>query len=370
MSSSSAAPSREESGPRAFFRAHRRAILTVVGLGVVVAFVFAVLPQIAGFGSTIKRLQYGNKFWLLAGLGLESLSLGGYMMLFRLMFSSREVRIDFKASYAVTMAGTVASKVLSAAGAGGVALTVWALRAAGLEPKTIARRMAAFEILLYAVYMGSLVIFGLGLAVGVFSGRAPPELTVLPAVFGAVVIGLALAMNAIPDDVENRFARLSSESRRAKRVLAKLATVPRTLHEGIQTAIEVVRHPRPGLLGAVAYWGFDIATLGVSFAAFGHEPPVAVLVIGYFIGQLANVLPLPGGVGGVEGGMIGSFIAFGVNGSEAVLAVLAYRAISFWLPMIPGLAAYLQLRGTVNQWREEQPEDREDEDERVAPVPS
>jgi putative heme transporter len=344
-------------------------IVTAIGLGVLVAFVFAVLPQIAGFGSTLKRLKHGNKAWLIAGLGLESLSLGGYMMLFRLLFTYEGVRIDWKASYAITMAGTVASKVLSAAGAGGVALTVWALHAAGLDAKAIARRMAAFEILLYAVYMGSLVIFGLGLAVGVFSGRAPPELTLLPAGFGAVVIGLAIAMYAIPDDVETRFTRLASKSRRGKRVLAKLATIPRTLHEGMQTALEVVRRPRPGLFGAVAYWGFDIATLGVAFAAFGHVPPVAVLVVGYFLGQLANVLPLPGGVGGVESGMIGAFIAFGVNGSVAVLAVLAYRAISFWLPMIPGLAAYFQLRGTVNQWREQHPEDH-GEEERAAPVAS
>ena len=64
------------------------------------------------------------------------------------------------------------------------------------------------------------------------------------------------------------------------------------------------------------------------------------------------MLPLPGGIGAVEGGMIGALIAFGVNGSKAIVAVLAYRAISFWLPTLPGIAAYVQLRRTVAQWHE------------------
>ena len=70
--------------------------------------------------------------------------------------------------------------------------------------------------------------------------------------------------------------------------------------------------------------------------------------------MLGNLLPLPGGLGGVEGGMIGAFAAFGVDFNLALLAVLSYRAISFWLPTIPGAIAYFQLRRTVARWREAQ----------------
>ncbi len=66
--------------------------------------------------------------------------------------------------------------------------------------------------------------------------------------------------------------------------------------------------------------------------------------------MLANLLPLPGGIGVVEGGMIGAFVAFGVSPSLAVPAVLVYRLIAFWLPSIPGAIAYFQLRRTVNRW--------------------
>ena len=89
----------------------------------------------------------------------------------------------------------------------------------------------------------------------------------------------------------------------------------------------------------------------------GAPPPVPVVVMAYFIGTLANAIPLPGGIGGVEGGMIGVLLAFGVNGGDAVLGVLAFRAISFWLPTLPGLFAYFQLRRTIARWREESPED-------------
>lgn len=105
------------------------------------------------------------------------------------------------------------------------------------------------------------------------------------------------------------------------------------------------------MLGAAAYWAFDIAVLGLCFEAFGETMPLAVLVVGYFIGTLGSLLPLPGGIGGVEGGMIGAFVAFGVPGGRAVVGVLAYRAISFWLPTIPGIAGYLRLRSRVRGWR-------------------
>jgi uncharacterized protein (TIRG00374 family) len=100
------------------------------------------------------------------------------------------------------------------------------------------------------------------------------------------------------------------------------------------------------------WWGFDIAVLWAAFRAFGASPPLAVLVLSYYVGQIANTLPLPGGIGAVEGGMIGTFAAFDVNSGLAIVAVLTYRAYSFWLPTIPGAVAYWQLRKTVASWRE------------------
>jgi uncharacterized protein (TIRG00374 family) len=107
------------------------------------------------------------------------------------------------------------------------------------------------------------------------------------------------------------------------------------------------------LLGVVVWWGFDIAVLWACLHAFGLSPPKGVIIMSYFLGMLGNTLPLPGGIGGVDGGMIGALTAFGVSVEGAVVAVLAYRAFAFWLPTLPGAVAYLQLRKTVQRWREE-----------------
>ncbi len=346
--------SRAPSGLRQLAREHRGALIGLLVVALVVVFIVAVLPQLTGFGRSLHRLRDGNKLWLAVGVGLECLSLGGYMALFRLLFTTDQVRIGWGSSYQITLAGAVATKLLAAGGAGGIALTVWALRAAGLDARTVARRMTSFELLLYAVFMLALVVFGGGLALGILPGSSPSGLTIVPAAFGALVIALAAVTGLSAERVQRRLIRLARRGRGPGSLFRKLATVPQTLHSGVETTVEVVRRPRPGLLGAVLYWALDIATLWAAFRAFGALPPLAVLVLGYFIGQLANALPIPGGIGGVEGGMIGSFIAFGLNGSTAVLAVLAYRIISFWLPILPGSIAYLQLRGAVGRWRDEQ----------------
>ena len=139
-----------------FVRDHKRIF---VGLLVVVAgtiFVFAVLPQITGLGDTLHRLERGDKSWLLLGVGLEAISIAGYVVVFRAVFSCGGVRIDWRASYEITMAGLVATKLFAAGGAGGVALTAWALRARRpRRPTVVARRMASFEILLYARLHGA-----------------------------------------------------------------------------------------------------------------------------------------------------------------------------------------------------------------------
>ena len=93
--------------------------------------------------------------------------------------------------------------------------------------------------------------------------------------------------------------------------------------------------------------------LWAAFHAFGDAPPVAVLVQAFFVGMLGNLLPIPGGVGGVEGGMIGAFAAFGVDAGLAVVAVLVFRAFTFWLPLLPGVIAFFRLRARVEEWRHE-----------------
>jgi len=328
-----------------FWRRHRRALSTVLGALLAFGFFYYLLPRIVGLGPTLKALRHGNGWWLALGVVFEALSYVGAIALFRGVFSKPEDRVDWKASYEITVAGAAATKLVATAGAGGVALTVWALHGYGVARTEVADGMVCFEILTYAVYMAAMAIAGYGLWLGVFSGRAPAALTLVPAVFATVVILVVLSMLFVYQPVETFLLRRAQRSSgKAARRWGRAAAWPRALYTGLVMAIAMLKRRDPSLLGALAAWGFDIAVLWASFRAFGHSPPGAVIVMGYYVGTLGNLLPLPGGIGGVEGGMIGSFLAFGVQKSLAVIAVLGYRTISYWLPTIPGAIAYWRLR--------------------------
>jgi uncharacterized protein (TIRG00374 family) len=320
------------------------------------AFLYFVLPRLAGLEKTWQRIHTGDPYWLGAAVLLEVCAWGGYVLLFRTVFVRGESRIDWRESFQITLAALAATRLFNAAGAGGIVLTAWALRSSGMERRTVACRMVAFLVLLYSVYVLALIVFGLGLRTGLLNGNGEFALTVVPAIFGGVLVLILVAISLVPSDVERMVSRWADDQRfpRLAAVARRLATVPASTGSGIRTAFDLVRERRLGVLGAVMWWSFDIAVLWACFHAFGSDPPyVAVIVMAYFIGMLGNLLPLPGGIGGVDGGMIGAFIAFGVPGEYALVSVLAYRAFAFWLPTIPGTLAYLALRRTVNRWREE-----------------
>jgi uncharacterized protein (TIRG00374 family) len=327
----------------------------VLGFGLfvvsMVAFLYFVLPKVIGLQGTWNRLQRGDAWWFAFAAVLEVVSFVGYIALFRAVFVRGNSKIGWRESYEITMAGLAASRLFAAAGAGGVALTAWAVRRAGFEARIVACRMIAFLAILYAVYMGTLVVDGIGLYTGLFPGGGSFAITIIPAIFGAAVIVIFLAVSLLPGDTERLVGRWTTGGGRVGRIARRLATAPAAAASGIRTALALVRSRDYLLLGALVWWGFDILVLWACFHAFGSVPPKAVIVMAYFIGMVGNTLPLPGGIGGVDGGMIGAFSAFGVPVEESIVAVLAYRAFAFWLPTLPGAVAYLTLRQTVQRWR-------------------
>jgi uncharacterized membrane protein YbhN (UPF0104 family) len=347
------APAIEEEMPRA--RLTRRQLISfVLFILSALAFLYFALPKLAGVGKTVNRIERGDSWWIAIGVVFELLSFAGYVALFRAVFVHREGRIGWRESYEITMAGLVATRLLATAGAGGVALTAWALRRSGMEPRLVACRMVAFLVLLYVIYAGSLLLDGIGLGTGLLPGGGSFAITFIPAIVAAILFAGAGLIALLPGDAERSLGRWASSSGRGAHLLARAVAGPALAASGVRTAIDLIRTRDPRLLGAVAWWGFDICVLWAMFHAFGSPPPFTVIWMAYFVGTLGNLLPLPGGLGGVEGGMIGAFAAFGVDFNLAVLAVLSYRGISFWLPTLPGGVAYFQLRRTVARWRDEQ----------------
>jgi uncharacterized protein (TIRG00374 family) len=283
-------------------------------------------------------------------------------MLFRGVLGGRDDdevrrRLDVRASYEITMAGFAATVLFSAAGAGGVALTYWALRKAGMRRRRAACRMIAFLVLLYSVYLLSLIVFGTLLRVGVLPGDAPLSATIVPAAIAAGLLVILALMALIPQDFERRMETMKEREARFARFAGRLATAPAVFARGVRTAIAYVRHPTRSLgaiLGALGWWVGQIGILWASFHAFGVEVPLGVVVQGYFVGMVANLLPSPAaGVGTVDAGLIGAFVVFGQPAETVFPAILTFRLIGVWLPLPVGIWGFLQLRKTAHRWAEE-----------------
>ncbi len=251
-----------------------------------VAFLYFVLPKLTGFSSTAHRIESGDTWWIAIGVLLEVCSFAGYVVLFRAVFVRPPSPIGWPESYQITMAGLAATRLFAAAGAGGIALTAWALRRSGMEPRLVACRMVAFMVLLYVVYAAAVLLDGIGMGTGLLPGEGSFALTIVPAVIAALLFAVAGAMALLPGDIERRLARWAAGSGRLEHWLASAVTVPALAASGVRTAIELVRERDPGLLGAPAWWGFDICVLWACFPRVWLRAPVH--------GHLDGLLPWHG----------------------------------------------------------------------------
>ena len=326
----------------------RRALGIALFLLALAGLVVFVLPQVADLGEALRQARQGSPAWLGLAVALEAASFLAYFALFHAAFRPGDTAIGWRESYVIPMASLAAGRVIP--GAGGVALTAWALRRSGMAAAEVARRLVAFLVVLDGVYLAALVLATAGLSLGLLSGPAPVYVTIVPALLAILPIGAALALLLVPQERLDRRPVAAPESSRTRRLFERARSVPATVASGERGALALVRDESSALLAAVAWWGFDVATLWAVFAAFGEPPAIGVIAASYFVGQLASALPLPGGLGGVEGGMIGAFMAFGVAAELALVAVIVYRLLAYWLPSLPGIVAYFQLRQTVSAW--------------------
>jgi uncharacterized membrane protein YbhN (UPF0104 family) len=322
-------PIEAEPMPEEFSRSRVVRSLLVIGVAVVV--VVVVVAWLPGLASVRDKLAGAQPGWLAVAAVLEVASCAGYVLAFRAVFCRR---MSWRTSAEIGLSELAANSVLSVGGAGGLALGAWILRRGGLSTATIARRTVAFFLLTSLANVGFLIIGGIGLGTGILHGADNPALGLIPAAIGALGIALALAAGSLAGTL----ARRSRGER--------LSKIAHTLAAGVQEAIRLLRSGDIGLLlGSAGYMLFDVAMLGVCFAAFDNDvPPAGVLLVAYIIGQLGGLIPLPGGIGGVDGGLIGTLVLYGVEPADAAAAVLAYRALVLTIPAALGLPALAILR--------------------------
>ena len=346
-------PDGDDEAP-SLFESPRKVLITTLVVLLLFAAIYVLLPKLIGLEDAIEKMGEGEWQWFAVAVGFNVLAFGAYVALFRGVIGENLVHLDWRESYQITMAGLAASRVLSAGGAGGVVLSYWALRKAGMRRSEAAERMVAFLVLLYAFYVIAVIVFGVLLETGVLAGPNPVSMTIVPAAIAGGVAIVFLLVMLVPGDLERR---LSLEGNNwASRTALKLSKVPATISTGTRLAFGFVREPRQGglaVLGAIGFWAANIGILWATFMAFGVALPIGVLVMGFFVGMAANLAPDPAGVGAVDGGLIGSFVIFGESASTVIAAVLVYRLIAFWMPLPPGIVAFLQLRRTVARWEAE-----------------
>src|SRR5205807_2317084 len=165
-----------------------------------------------------------------------------------------------------------------------------------------------------------------------------------------VAIAVALTLAARRGAPARHAHHGQADGRQVARFRARLDASFDLLAGAVRDACRLLRSPDVRLAGAVAYWGFDAAVLWAMLHAFGAAPALPVVVLAYFVGQVANTLPLPGSV---SGGIAGVLVAFAVPPAVALPAVLAYRTIAVWLPVPVAVGALTRLRRTVARWSEE-----------------
>jgi uncharacterized membrane protein YbhN (UPF0104 family) len=305
---------------------------------VLVAGVFAALfapGVIEKFGDALVGAIHADPRWVVAGVVFELLSFVGYIALFWHVAGRSAPRIGLRESYEVSLAGAAVTRLLPTAGAGGAALTFWSLRRAGHESGAAARTFLTFLVVLYAVFLGAILVAGALLASGSVSGDVPLKLSAVPAAGAGIAMALGLS-----------FAIRHGRGRTGAGE-GRMSGVSHAVGGAVNEARVLFRSPDARLLGAPAWWAFDLMVLWATFNAFGHPPEPTVLVLGYFLGQVANTIPLPGAA---SGGMVGSFLALGLPAEVVLPAVLAYRAIAIWTPVPAGAAALTGLRSTVKRW--------------------
>jgi uncharacterized protein (TIRG00374 family) len=250
--------------------------------------------------------------------------------------------MPWRTSWEIGLAELGAGSIVPASGAGGLALGAWILREGGMPARRIASRSVAFFLIKSSVNFIAVALLGTVMAVGLLGPDLSLWLTAVPALGALLVIAVVLlvprlGVGAPVSDDEGRTRKAIHEVRKA-------------LVGGAREAVQMVRSRNLlVIIGAVGYWAWDNAVLWATFQAFDVSPPITVILMGYLIGQLGGLLPLPGGLGGIDAGLVGTLIVYGTPAAVTVAAVLVYRVILFWLPLLAGAVAFISLRRGLNR---------------------
>jgi len=316
-----------------------RRLVSVLVLAAVVEYL--VLPQVAGARKAVHLVSQANPFYAAAGVVVEVASLVAYSLLTRSLLPPH--RPPLHVIFRINLATLSVSHVVPGGTAAGTSLGYRLFTASGMD-----RADTGFALATQG--LGSAVVLNimlwLGLLVSIpLRGFNPVYLiaailgVLLFAFFAALIIALTRGEDraiGVLRAVARRIPRLSPDT-----VEAQVRRLADRLHSLASDRLLL----RRAVGWAAANWLLDAASLWLFVAAFGHRVDLDGLLVAYGLANVLAAIPItPGGLGVVEGVLIPSLTGFGTARGVAVLGVLAWRLVNFWLPIPSGAGAYLTLK--------------------------
>ena len=321
----------------------RRLVRSIAQVLLLAAGVVLIVVAVPGLASIRSRLSHGAPGWLVLAAGLRLASAISYVVIFRAIFCPR---LSKRLSYRIAMSGIGLNALVPAGGAGGLALGGWVLHRGGMSTERIAQRTAELFLFTSAFNVGAVAVIGWIAVLGITPIPVSMPVVLVPTVVATAVIAAALV--AAPRLAALHEARDRCRPRSPERWITRALI---TVGTGARGATARFRErDLPALAGGTGYLLFDIAVLWATVRAFHAHPPVAALAMAYLVGQLAGEIPIPGGIGVVDGGLIGAMVLYGFPTTLATASSLAYHAIALAVPILFGGGAAVSLVRTVRSW--------------------
>jgi uncharacterized membrane protein YbhN (UPF0104 family) len=274
------------------------------------------------------RLTAGCAAWIGIAILLELGSVFGFVIAYALVFGEG---LSARGAFVAGLRALGMSTVLPGGSLVGPAVAAHSAANGAQSPRRLAAPSIAFLLLTTAPGVAVLALVGISLWLGWPPGPHCAALTLPAAAVALALLGgiWRLGRPLAPDDDRSR-VRVGAHWWRW------LTGALNLLRDGAARARWLVRTKDRKLVGVLAYYVFDNAVLWATFRVVGSRPPVGVLVMGYLIGSLGSALPIPAGLGAVEGGLIGALVLYGAPLAPAAAAVLLYRGISLGLSVALG----------------------------------
>jgi uncharacterized protein (TIRG00374 family) len=314
-----------------------------------VAGVFGLLPRLGGLRHDAAGLRHARPAFVAAAIVVQAVSLACYAALYRRVLASLGARLRFRVAAEVTLSTFLISHVTPFGSATGTLLNVSTLEAEGIAASTTGEAIGLTSLV---STIALIALFGTGLVATAGRHVSATYLRIAGAALVLVLLVLAIAfgVGAHPGIAERAARRAASWARHLRSSIdpEKVA----------QTSKRLVLLARSALTGraflesygfAAADLLFDLLSLDLMFLAFRYQPGFGPLAVAYGAANIASAIPItPGGLGVIEVTLVAITVGFGAPRATAVIAVLGYRVVNYWLPLLPGAVAYLRLRLSVN----------------------